>query len=94
MIIGIGTDLCDIRRIEKTLKRFGRRFVERLFVETEQAMMRAAPEVIVVADSTTPTIATNAAKMAQRERIAAPTASRLTRWGIQNGLVLVRWPWR
>lgn len=37
MIIGIGTDLCDIRRIEKTLERFGRRFVERLYVETEQA---------------------------------------------------------
>ena len=37
MIIGIGTDLCDIRRIEKTLARFGRRFVERLYVESEQA---------------------------------------------------------
>jgi holo-[acyl-carrier protein] synthase len=37
MIIGIGTDLCDIRRIERTLKRFGRRFVERLYVESEQA---------------------------------------------------------
>jgi holo-[acyl-carrier protein] synthase len=37
MIIGIGTDLCDIRRIEKTLKRFGQRFVERLYVASEQA---------------------------------------------------------
>ena len=37
MIIGIGTDLCDIRRIEKTLKRFGSRFVERLYDESEQA---------------------------------------------------------
>jgi len=37
MIIGVGTDLCDIRRIEKTLKRFGRQFIERLFVESEQA---------------------------------------------------------
>lgn len=37
MIIGIGTDLCDIRRIERTLARFGRRFVERLYVESEQA---------------------------------------------------------
>ena len=36
MIIGIGTDLCDIRRIERTLERFGRRFIERLFDETEQ----------------------------------------------------------
>ncbi len=36
MIIGVGTDLCDIRRIERTLERFGRRFIERLFDETEQ----------------------------------------------------------
>ena len=37
MIIGIGTDLCDIRRIEKTLKRFGTRFTERIFTDTERA---------------------------------------------------------
>jgi len=37
MIIGIGTDLCDIRRIEKALARFGRRFVERLYVASERA---------------------------------------------------------
>jgi holo-[acyl-carrier protein] synthase len=36
MIIGIGTDLCDIRRIEKTLERFGDRFRNRVFTETEQ----------------------------------------------------------
>ena len=43
MIIGIGTDLCDLRRIEKTLKRFGRRFIERLYVETEQAKAEQRP---------------------------------------------------
>ncbi|MEW5421880.1 holo-ACP synthase [Amorphus sp. 3PC139-8] len=37
MIIGIGSDLIDIRRIEKTLERFGDRFVERVFTEVEQA---------------------------------------------------------
>ncbi|MEL7468301.1 MAG: holo-ACP synthase [Pseudomonadota bacterium] len=37
MIIGIGTDLADIRRIEKTLERFGDRFVQRCFTEVEQA---------------------------------------------------------
>ncbi len=37
MIIGIGTDLLDIRRIERTLKRFGERFVARIFTETERA---------------------------------------------------------
>jgi len=35
MIIGIGTDLCDIRRIEKTLERFGDKFTSRVFTETE-----------------------------------------------------------
>ncbi|CAM5768997.1 holo-[acyl-carrier-protein] synthase [Labrys miyagiensis] len=37
MIIGIGNDLCDIRRIETALSRFGRRFEERCFTETERA---------------------------------------------------------
>jgi holo-[acyl-carrier protein] synthase len=36
MIIGIGSDICDIRRIERTLERFDRRFIERVFTETEQ----------------------------------------------------------
>jgi holo-[acyl-carrier protein] synthase len=36
MIIGIGTDLLDIRRIEKTLERFGDRFIERIFTERER----------------------------------------------------------
>jgi holo-[acyl-carrier protein] synthase len=36
MIIGIGSDLIDIRRIEATLERFGERFVQRLYTETEQ----------------------------------------------------------
>jgi len=36
MIIGIGSDLIDIRRVEKTLERFGERFVKRCFTETEQ----------------------------------------------------------
>jgi len=43
MIIGIGTDLCDIRRIERTLERFGRRFVERLYAESEQAKAERRP---------------------------------------------------
>ncbi len=36
MIIGLGNDLCDIRRIEKSLERFGDRFVQRVFTEIEQ----------------------------------------------------------
>jgi holo-[acyl-carrier protein] synthase len=37
VILGIGTDLIDIRRIEKTLVRFGDRFIDRIFTEIEQA---------------------------------------------------------
>ncbi|MEQ8736464.1 MAG: holo-ACP synthase [Rhodospirillaceae bacterium] len=37
MILGIGTDLIDIRRIEKTLARFGERFIVRIFTDVEVA---------------------------------------------------------
>ncbi len=36
MIVGIGSDLIDIRRIEQTLERHGERFRDRVFTETEQ----------------------------------------------------------
>lgn len=36
MIIGLGNDLCDIRRIEKSLERFGQRFIQRVFTDVEQ----------------------------------------------------------
>jgi len=36
VILGVGNDLCDIRRIEKSLERFGERFIQRVFTETEQ----------------------------------------------------------
>ena len=37
MILGIGTDLCDIRRIEKTLSRFDERFTARIYTDKECA---------------------------------------------------------
>jgi len=37
MIIGLGNDLIDIRRVEKTLARHGARFTKRVFTEIEQA---------------------------------------------------------
>ena len=45
MIIGIGSDIIDIRRIERTLRRFGPRFVERVFTaeERRKAEGRAMP---------------------------------------------------
>ena len=36
MIIGLGNDIIDIRRIEKTIDRFGDRFLQRIFTETER----------------------------------------------------------
>ena len=36
MILGIGSDIIDIRRIQRTLERFGERFVERVFTDTER----------------------------------------------------------
>ena len=37
MIIGIGSDLIDIRRIEKSLERHGQRFIQRIYTAVEQA---------------------------------------------------------
>lgn len=41
MILGLGTDLIDIRRIERTLDRFGERFIVRVFTDTERARAEA-----------------------------------------------------
>ena len=41
MIVGIGSDLCDIRRVEETLARFGERFVARCFTEIERRRSEA-----------------------------------------------------
>ena len=36
MIIGIGNDIIDIRRVERTLEMFGERFTHRVFTEVER----------------------------------------------------------
>jgi holo-[acyl-carrier protein] synthase len=36
MILGLGSDICDIRRIERSLERFGERFVTRVFTDAER----------------------------------------------------------
>jgi holo-[acyl-carrier protein] synthase len=41
VIIGIGSDLCDIRRIERSLERFGERFTHRVFTEGERRRSEA-----------------------------------------------------
>ena len=51
MIIGIGSDLIDIRRIAKVIERHGERFLDRIFTDAERAKAerRAKSEKMVVA---------------------------------------------
>ena len=37
MILGIGTDLVDERRIQRSIERFGDRFLDRIFTDAERA---------------------------------------------------------
>ena len=43
MIIGIGSDLCNIERIQNSIDRFGDRFLNRVFTETERAKAARRP---------------------------------------------------
>ena len=42
-IIGIGSDLCNIERIQNSLDRFGERFINRVFTDTERAKAEKRP---------------------------------------------------
>jgi len=44
MIVGLGSDLADIRRIENSLGRFGERFTHRVFTPTERARSDRKPD--------------------------------------------------
>ncbi len=43
MILAIGSDLCNIERIQNSLDRFGERFEQRVFTETERAKAARRP---------------------------------------------------
>jgi holo-[acyl-carrier protein] synthase len=43
VIVGIGADLSDIRRIDATLARFGSRFVSRIFTDVERSRSERKP---------------------------------------------------
>ena len=47
MIIGIGNDMIDIRRVERTIERYGERFLRRIFTDGEMAyaMRRRVPAI-------------------------------------------------
>ncbi|CAN7164756.1 holo-ACP synthase [Phenylobacterium sp. LjRoot225] len=44
MIIGLGSDLSDIRRVEKSLERFGERFTHRIYTEIERTRSERKPD--------------------------------------------------
>ena len=46
MIIGLGSDLCNIERIQSSLDRFGDRFLQRVFTEVEQAKAARRPHTV------------------------------------------------
>mgnify|MGYP000722080356 CR=1 FL=1 len=43
MILGLGSDLCNIERIQKSLDRFGDRFTNRVFTDVERAKAERRP---------------------------------------------------
>jgi holo-[acyl-carrier protein] synthase len=43
MIVGLGSDLCNIERIQSSLERFGERFLNRVFTDLEQAKAARRP---------------------------------------------------
>jgi holo-[acyl-carrier protein] synthase len=46
VILGLGSDLCSIERIQASLDRFGDRFLRRVFTETERAKAARRPHTI------------------------------------------------
>ena len=46
MIVGIGSDLCNIERIQKSLDRWGDKFLQRVFTDTERAKAARRPFTI------------------------------------------------
>ncbi len=44
MIIGLGSDLSDIRRVQDTLDRFGDRFTQRIYTEIERTRSERKPD--------------------------------------------------
>jgi holo-[acyl-carrier protein] synthase len=79
MILGLGIDLCDIRRIERTLERYGERFAQRCFTATERAK----------ADGRAQRAATYAKRFAAKEACAKALGTGLARgvWFHDIGVV-------
>ena len=72
MILGIGNDLVDIRRIEKSLDKFGERFINRIFTDEENKRAKSRPNPA----------ATYAKRFAVKEACAKALGTGLWRHGI------------
>ncbi|KLN59744.1 4'-phosphopantetheinyl transferase [Kiloniella spongiae] len=72
MILGIGNDLVDIRRIEKSLETYGDRFVGRIFTDTEKKRAVSRPNPA----------ATYAKRFAVKEACAKALGTGLWRQGV------------
>ncbi|OUS12552.1 holo-ACP synthase [Rhodospirillales bacterium 47_12_T64] len=72
MILGIGNDLVDIRRIEKSLDKFGDRFIARVFTEEETQRAKSRPDPA----------ATFAKRFAVKEACAKALGTGLWRHGV------------
>jgi holo-[acyl-carrier protein] synthase len=72
MIIGLGQDICDIRRIEKTLEQFGDRFTARVFTDVERRL----------ADRRAQRAATYAKRFAAKEACAKALGTGVPRRGV------------
>lgn len=82
MILGLGSDLCDIRRIEKTIERFGDRFLDRVFTPLERRK----------ADSRAERIATYAKRFAAKEACAKALGTGFRRGTFWRDLGVVNLP--
>ncbi|MCZ4280183.1 holo-ACP synthase [Kiloniella laminariae] len=73
MILGIGNDLVDIRRIEKSLAKYGARFIQRVFTAEEAKVAQSRPNPA----------ATFAKRFAVKEACAKALGTGLWRHGVQ-----------
>ncbi len=77
MILGIGNDLVDIRRIERALQRYGQRFLDRVFTEGEQVFAQRRHASFPVYAGTL------AKRFAAKEALAKALGTGFGRKGIQ-----------
>ena len=82
MILGLGLDTLDIRRIEKTLERFGTRFTQRIFTETER----------IKADKRSQRAATYAKRLAAKEACSKALGTGFRRGVFWRDLQVVNLP--